>query len=85
MGDESDARSPSTRRQILKVVGCAVGFLGLGATSAQAKASQSSVAYRGSPNGRERCGNCTYFEAPNSCSEVSGSVSPRGWCDIWSG
>jgi hypothetical protein len=80
-----DAKSTSTRRSVVKAAGCALALLGLSATGARAKSSQSSVAYRNSPRGRERCANCAYFISPRSCSAVRGAVSPNGWCDIWSG
>jgi hypothetical protein len=73
------------RRKVLKLSACALAALCLGAKGAQAKSSQASVAYRASPNGRQRCANCTYFDEPDSCSVVIGRVSPRGWCNIWSG
>jgi len=73
------------RRRILKLSACAFAALCLGSKGAQAKSAQASVAYRASPNGRESCANCAYFEEPDSCSVVSGRVSPRGWCNIWSG
>ena len=81
----TDDSLPRTRRAALKIGVAAMALLGLGATQAQARSSRASVAYQDSPNGRERCSNCMYFESPNVCSAVSGPVSPRGWCNIWSG
>ncbi len=77
-------QSDATRRAVLRITGCAAALLGLSATGAAAKSSQASVAYRGRPQGSERCANCGYFEAPNACSAVKGPVSPNGWCNIWS-
>ena len=53
------------------------------ATPAQAKTSQAAAAYRNSPNGRQRCANCSWYEPPSSCGVVSGPVSARGWCNLW--
>lgn len=77
--------SSRSRRAALKFIAAAGAAFSLRATAAQAKSSQASVAYRNAPNGRQRCANCVYFEAPNGCSVVRGPVSARGWCDIWSG
>jgi hypothetical protein len=74
-----------TRRAVLKIAGAAAALFGLSVTRAQAKSSQGSVAYRNTPNGRQRCADCVYFEVPNACSAVRGPVSARGWCNIWSG
>lgn len=72
----------------------ALGFFGLaamlggvatlfGASPARAKSSQAAVAYRGAPNGRQRCANCSWFEAPSGCGVVRGPVSAKGWCNLW--
>jgi hypothetical protein len=75
------------RRSALKSLGAAAGCAGLaaifGAAPAQAKSSQASAAYRGSPNGRQRCANCSWFEPPSGCSVVRGPVSAGGWCNLW--
>jgi hypothetical protein len=42
------------------------------------------IAYQYRPNGDERCGNCTMFRAPNSCTDVAGTIVRQGWCKIWS-
>ena len=73
------------RRQFLTLV-AATGILsGLQAffAPARAKTSQSAAAYRNSPNGRQRCANCSWFEAPAGCGVVKGPVSARGWCALW--
>lgn len=71
------------RRSLLKLIGASVAAFSLGATGAQARASKAAVAYRNSPNGRQTCANCSYFNPPSGCSVVSGSVSARGWCSLW--
>lgn len=77
------SRAPSpTRRHLLGLLGAAAGA-GLGATTARAASSKAGVAYRASPNGRQSCANCSYFNPPSGCSVVRGEVSARGWCNLW--
>jgi hypothetical protein len=45
--------------------------------------SKSSVGYRGSPKGSQKCSNCALFIAPATCKSVEGPISPNGWCNIW--
>ncbi|HEY8126336.1 MAG TPA: high-potential iron-sulfur protein [Methylocystis sp.] len=76
----ADVRAP-TRRALLLLLGA--GAAGLGATTrAYAKSSKAAAAYRGAPNGRQSCANCSYFNPPSGCGVVSGSVSARGWCNL---
>ncbi|TXT44509.1 MAG: high-potential iron-sulfur protein [Methylocystaceae bacterium] len=70
-----------TRRSLMLLLGAAAA--GLSTTSAQAKSSKSAAAYRGAPNGRQSCANCSWFNAPSGCVVVSGPVSARGWCNLW--
>ncbi len=75
------------RRRAFRLFGAAAVLLGIealfGASPARAKTSQAAAAYRGSPSGRQRCANCSWFEPPSGCGVVKGSVSPRGWCNLW--
>lgn len=75
--------SNSGRRRLLKLIGASLVTFGAGATSAQAKASKAGAAYRNSPNGRQSCANCSWFNPPSGCGVVSGPVSARGWCNLW--
>ncbi|WP_292528260.1 high-potential iron-sulfur protein [Methylocystis sp.] len=74
-----------TRRSLLLILGAAAGAGAcLGApSSAHAKSSKAAAAYRGAPNGRQSCANCSWFNPPSGCSVVSGPVSARGWCNLW--
>ena len=47
---------------------------------AAAKESKREARYQSHPHGRERCGRCVHFMAPNGCEIVDGRISPRGWC-----
>ncbi|SFK86216.1 High potential iron-sulfur protein [Methylocapsa palsarum] len=86
MPHENGNGPETSRRAFLHVAGVAVSALSIiGMTSrAEAKASQQSVGYQGSPKGNQNCANCRIFVAPNSCKQVDGVVSPNGWCRIWS-
>lgn len=38
------------------------------------------VEYRDHPSGTKRCGECSMFTPPASCSYVKGKISPHGYC-----
>ena len=48
---------------------------------APAKLSPEAVQYQPTPKEWHKCLYCTYFQAPNACAIVSGTVSPQGWCN----
>jgi hypothetical protein len=58
---------------------------GLAAQPAQAKSkiSQITASYRSTPRGKQRCDNCTQWEAPASCKTVAGVIAPSGWCTLY--
>jgi hypothetical protein len=80
---------PTTRRIALKT-----GFSLLAATGAvsiaarakaqSAKADPSTVAYQTKPSNGQQCSTCTSFIAPAGCVLVSGTISPSGWCELYS-
>jgi hypothetical protein len=75
-----------SRRTLLQGVAVAgsVPLLALRGGPAAAKTAQSAVAYETSPKGGHSCGTCSSFEPPSSCKLVDGSISPNGWCKLWS-
>lgn len=75
--------SNSGRRHLLKCLGASIALLHLGSTRAQAASSKSAAAYRDSPNGRQKCANCSWFNPPSGCGVVAGAVNARGWCNLW--
>ncbi len=81
------AKIQTSKRGFLKFLTGAVTLGGvnlfIGATPAAAKSSKAAADYRDSPNGRQRCANCSWFEPPSGCGVVSGKVSARGWCNLW--
>lgn len=39
--------------------------------------------YQPTPNGSRRCGKCSMFQPPMSCSTVAGKISSQGWCKYY--
>jgi hypothetical protein len=52
--------------------------------AAQAKVAQTAVAYQDKPKGAQRCDGCSLFQAPSGCKVVDGTISPQGWCSLFS-
>lgn len=48
--------------------------------SAPPKLTQEAVQYQPTPKAWQKCLYCTYFQEPDTCAIVAGTVSPRGWC-----
>jgi hypothetical protein len=42
------------------------------------------IAYVYHPVNGEQCSKCVMFRSPDECTDVSGDISPKGWCKIWS-
>lgn len=52
--------------------------------AAAPKLAQANVQYQPLPKGEQNCGNCTNFIAEsNTCKLVEGTISPQGWCSLW--
>jgi hypothetical protein len=79
----------STRRIVLKTglgLLAAGGAAGLAsrAQAQSAKAAPASVAYQTKPSNGQQCSGCSQFIAPAGCQLVSGTISPSGWCELYS-
>ena len=48
-----------------------------------AKASKVEANYQNEASGKQQCGGCVMFEAPASCSDVAGTISPHGHCRFY--
>lgn len=76
-----------TRRSVLvHAVASAAGVAALGASASgqdQPKVPQKAVAYRATPNGNQKCSNCSLFIKPNACQKVAGDISPDGYCILY--
>ena len=83
----TDFPADLSRRGLLRVAVVGSGALFAATLSlpaeAAGKVSQKAVAYRGAPNGKARCVNCIYWQAPAACKLVAGVISPNGWCNIY--
>jgi hypothetical protein len=75
----------SRRTLLLQAVAAAgaVPVLALGVQPAAAKMAQSAVAYQANGGSDKKCGGCKMFEAPSSCKQVDGAISPNGTCKLW--
>ena len=45
--------------------------------------SDPSANYMGPDQGPFKCGNCEYFQAPNSCQKVQGPIESEGCCNLY--
>lgn len=85
----SDDQKPTSRRSALKtglaiVAGTGLAGIATRARAQSAKADPSTVAYQTKPSNGQQCSGCVQFVAPGSCKIVSGSISPNGWCELYS-
>lgn len=81
-------RKELTRADALKhlvVLPALAGALGLGLTAtASAANNQKQFKYQNKPGaGGKKCSQCRFFKKPHSCSVVTGTISPNGWCIAW--
>lgn len=78
-----------SRRCFLHRSAAMVGGIGVaGVIAARARAAGTKVAktlvgYQETPKGSQQCDNCQYFQPPNACQVVAGTISPKGWCKMW--
>lgn len=81
----SNRSAPCSRRCLL--LGAAAAGLYAGAdppkATAVVKISEAAVAYQNHPNGDKQCSKCVQFQPPNSCKMVDGTISPQGYCRIF--
>ncbi|MCU4162130.1 high-potential iron-sulfur protein [Acidiphilium sp. AL] len=86
----SEDRKFDGRRALLKKAAglTAAGMMATRAAEA-AGVSKASVKYRDKPNGGHQCSGCALFvpgssaTANGTCKAVAGSISPHGWCILW--
>ena len=75
-----------SRRDVLAwTSGCLALALMAGArpADAQQQVDKSTVQYQDKPKDGHQCSGCSNFVAPGSCKVVKGTISPTGWCSIW--
>jgi hypothetical protein len=89
MANQTERSSPSISRRsvLLRGAACAAGAATIIVARADsAKAAplpKTAVAYQDTPKGDRKCDGCTLFVAPNACKNVTGDISPNGWCTLW--
>jgi len=70
------------------VAGAAIATVG--EASAAAKSPQNAVQYQSKPKGAAKCSGCKFYMAGKTatangqCQVVAGSISPNGWCVVYS-
>jgi secreted PhoX family phosphatase len=74
-----------SRRTLLSGAAFAAAAVGLmpAHARAQQKVTQSAAQYQASPKNGQQCSTCSHFQAPSSCQVVEGSISPNGWCALY--
>ena len=89
MSEQGSLSTSVSRRDFLNIsaVGSgawmAVGLSGSSAAAAPKKFSQQKVHYQPTPKSGQRCQICSLWQAPTSCQQVEGPVSPAGWCILY--
>ena len=78
----------SRRTIVMRGAACVAGaaaLLGPMRNAQAAKLPQTSpvVAYQDTPKNSQQCDGCIQFQAPNACQVVDGTISPTGWCKLW--
>lgn len=88
MTDGNSDRRPISRRAVLAgtrlTLGAAIAAKTASPAGAQPNFSQADAMYQTMPKGDQRCGLCSNFAPPNACKLVQGSISPNGWCQLFS-
>jgi hypothetical protein len=85
--DRSSEAGAVSRRQVLHGAVVAAGGAGLVMASvmpAQAKVPQKAAGYQDKPKDKQQCSSCAHFQPPSSCQLVDGTISPNGWCSLYS-
>lgn len=76
--------SKLTRREILKSVIVLPALAALVTPDLADAASKRQAGYQNHPGPHgQKCSGCRFFKKPHSCSLVSGTISPNGWCRFW--
>ena len=56
----------------------------LGQQAPPQKIDQKVVLYQSVPKNGQSCNKCVQFEPPAACKLVAGTISPAGWCQLFS-
>ena len=75
------------RRKVLGgtalALGAAAAALAVPQASAEEKITQATASYQSTPKGGDHCGSCVNFRQPHACKFVDGTISPTGWCQLF--
>jgi anaerobic selenocysteine-containing dehydrogenase len=86
--EERASVRPVSRRDFLNVAAAGGGALlsvalSGSASAAPKKFSQQQAHYQPIPKSGQRCQTCGLWQAPASCQQVVGQISPAGWCILY--
>ena len=88
-----ESRRGESRRGVLRKAAGLTGLAAFTMVAGQAEAagmSQAAAKYQNSPKNGHECDGCAlYIPGPSptangKCKVVNGSISPKGWCQLWS-
>ena len=82
MDRSSENQSRKDALRTLIVLPALAGALALTSTAADAANNQAQFKYQDKPDAKtgHKCSMCQLFKPPHSCSLVTGTISPNGWC-----
>ena len=83
MNDSKDVSRRVALMRTALAVGTAASVV-VTRASAQQKVTQATVQYQNKPKGPQNCAACVNFQPPNACKFVQGTISPNGWCMLFS-
>lgn len=73
-----------SRRRILGLGTLSAGLAWLAIPASAQQLAQAQVGYQDQPREGKSCQLCVHFKKPNGCKLVTGSISPQGWCRLFS-
>jgi hypothetical protein len=84
---DQSSREKSSRRRVLRaailLAGAAAIPVALRHAEAQGKMSKAQVNYQDQPKSDQRCSGCIQFVPAGQCKLVEGTISPNGWCALY--
>jgi len=88
MNNDTTSCRRISRRTVLTgtavALGAAAAATAVSRAQAQQKITQADAQYQGKPKDGQHCAGCVNFEAPKGCKFVEGTISPNGWCQLYS-
>jgi hypothetical protein len=78
-----ESKTHISRRNVVWAALGAAPIIALGSQKAEAKMSQTTVAYQQTPKDDKECDQCNFYIDPNACKVVDGEINPKGYCKLW--